>query len=301
MTHLFIVNPAAGSSDRSAILCEQIDDLCKRHGLTYRVEISRAPGHCRELARQAAESGEEYRIYACGGDGTLSEVASGAAGYPNVAVTCWKNGSGNDFIKLFSEPEAFSDPERLMDCEEAVFDMVRCNDDLCMNICSVGLDARIGLDVSKFKRLPLLSGYRAYVLSTVLHVIRGIGEHYVVKIEGETVDARQTMICVCNGQWYGGGFHPVPDASPTDGMLDVLLVKEVFRLQVPMVVGKYKNGRYQELPHLVRHIRTKELEILCDKPTPFNLDGESRIAQEVKISIAREKLRFFYPRGLTYK
>ena len=83
-------------------------------------------------------------------------------------------------------------------------------------------------------------------------------------------------------------------------MLDVLLVKHVSRLQVAKVVGKYKNGQYAQLPHLVRHLRTDRVKILCDKLTPVNLDGELRMAKEVIMEIAREKLRFFYPRGLRY-
>ena len=264
MTHLFIINPAAGSRDRSEQYRDQIEALCKPRGLSYRIEISAAPGDCFRIARQAADSGEEYRIYACGGDGTLNE-------------------------------------ERLLDAREVTFDMIRCNEDLSLNICSVGLDARIGTDVSNYKRLPLLSGFRAYAASTVVNVIRGIAEHYVVKINGETVDAEQTMICVCNGRYYGGGFNPVPEADPTDGLLDVLLVKKVSRLQVPKIIGKYKSGRYRELKDLVRHYQTKELTILCDKPTPVNLDGELRTAQEVRMTVAQEKLRFFYPKDLTWQ
>ena len=108
------------------------------------------------------------------------------------------------------------------------------------------------------------------------------------------------MICACNGRYYGGGFNPVPFADPCDGMLDVLLVKKVSRLQVPGVVGKYKAGRFQELPQLVRHFRVKELTIHCDKPTPINLDGELRTAESVHIQVAQEKVRFFYPKELTY-
>jgi len=215
-------------------------------------------------------------------------------------VSVLSGGSGNDFVKLFDDPKAFFDLERLLDAEEATFDLIQCNDDLALNICSVGLDARIGTDVANYKRLPLLSGFRAYVASTVINVIRGIAEHYVVQINGETVDAKQTMICVCNGRFYGGGFNPVPTADPTDGMLDVLLVKKVSRLQVPAVIGKYKSGRYKELPKLVRHFRTDKVTILCDKPTAINLDGELRVAEKVEMSVAKKKLRFFYPKGLTF-
>jgi YegS/Rv2252/BmrU family lipid kinase len=301
MIHLFIINPAAGSRDRTADYTQKIEEVCEARGITYRIEVSKAPGDCTRIARKAAESGEQYRIYACGGDGTLNEVAAGAAGFDNVAVTVFSGGSGNDFVKIFNDPQAFFDLEKLLDCEETIFDLVRCNDDYSVNICSVGLDARIGTDVSNYKRLPLLHGFKAYVASTVVNVIKGISEHYVVRVAGEEIDARQTMICICNGRFYGGGFNPVPEADPADGMLDILLVKHVSRLQVPGVIGKYKNGRYKELPKLIRHIKTDRLEILCDKPTVINLDGELRRAEKVNIRIADEKLRFFYPRGLTYK
>ena len=300
MTHLFIINPAAGSRDRTAEYREKIEKICAAHGVTYHIEVSGAPGECARIAREAAQTGENYRIYACGGDGTLNEVVSGAAGFDNVAVTVFSGGSGNDFVKLFDDPKAFFQLERLLDCQEAQFDLIRCNDDYSLNICSVGLDARIGTDVSNYKRLPLLHGFRAYVASTVLNVIKGISEHYVVEVNGERIDARQTMICACNGRFYGGGFNPVPEADPTDGLMDVLLVKHVSRLQVLGVIGKYKNGRYKELHKLVRHFKTDHVRILCDKPTSINLDGELRIAQVVDFSIAKEKLRFFFPRGLCF-
>ena len=300
MTHLFIINPAAGSRDRTKQYSETIHEICGKRGLNYRIEVSGAPGECTRIAREAAESGEKYRIYACGGDGTLNEVVAGGAGFDNVAVTVFSGGSGNDFVKLFSEPEAFFQLERLLDAEETTFDLIKCNEDYSLNICSVGLDARIGTDVANYKRIPLLSGFRAYAVSTVVNVIRGISEHYIVEVNGEVIDKDLTMICICNGQYYGGGFHPVPEADPTDGLLDVLLINNVSRLQVAQVVGKYKDGRYKELPKLVRHFKTDRVVIRCDRPSAVSLDGELRVSDVVDIRIAEEKIRFFYPKGLTY-
>ncbi len=93
----------------------------------------------------------------------------------------------------------------------------------------------------------------------------------------------------------------MPEADPSDGLLDVLIVREVTRLQVPGVVGKYKAGRYKELPQLVKHYRTKAVKIICDRPTPINIDGELLMADVADIALAQEKIRFFYPRGLTWK
>lgn len=301
MKHLFIINPAAGSHNQTERYRKKIAEVCEKKGLDYSIRVSGAPGRCCKITREAAQSGEEYRIYACGGDGTLNEVVNGAAGYRNVAVTVFSGGSGNDFARMFSEPEAFKSLERLLDAEEVDFDLIKCNDDYSLNICSVGLDARIGHDVASYKRIPLLSGFRAYAVSTVINVVKGIHEHYVVELGGERIDGQQTLICACNGKYYGGGFCPVPHADPTDGKLEVLLIRDVSRLKVAQVVGAYKAGKYADLPHLIRHFRTDHVKIICDKPTGINLDGEKREAEVIDMRIADEKLRFFYPKGLSFK
>ena len=301
MRHLFIINPAAGSRNRTEEYSEVIHKICRARKLDYEIRVSTAPGECARIAREACKTGKELRIYACGGDGTLNEVVSGVAGFPNAAVTVFSGGSGNDFVKLFDDPKAFFDLNRLMDADEATFDLIKCNDDFALNICSVGLDARIGTDVSNYKRLPLLHGFRAYAASTVVNVIKGISEHYVVELNGETIDGKHTFICVCNGRFYGGGFNPIPEADPADGMLDVLVVKDLSRLQVPGAIGKYKDGRYKELGHLATYYRTDKVLIRCDKPTPINVDGELMTAQTVEMSVAKEKIRFFYPKGLSWK
>ncbi len=300
MKHLFIINPAAGSRNRTQQYSDVIHKICRARKLSYEIRVSTAPGEAVRIAREAAQTGEEIRIYACGGDGTLNEVVSGAAPYPNAAVTVFSGGSGNDFVKLFDDPRAFFDLHRLMDAEEATFDLIRCNDDLALNICSVGLDARIGRDVSNYKRLPMFHGFRAYAVSTAVNVVRGIGEHCVVEVNGETIDEEFTFVCVCNGRYYGGGFNPIPEADPADGLLDVLLVKKISRSRIPALVGIYKEGRYREAPHLARHIRTDRIKITCDSPVPINLDGETRMAREAEMTVAKEKIRFFYPKGLSW-
>ena len=71
MKHIFIINPAAGSRDRTADYSEKIHSACHDRNLNYEIQVSSAPGECFRLAREAAESGEEVRLYACGGDGVL--------------------------------------------------------------------------------------------------------------------------------------------------------------------------------------------------------------------------------------
>ena len=298
MKHLFIINPAAGKYDHTEELNLKIEQACKEHGLKYEIRVSEKPGDCTSITKEAAASGEETRVYACGGDGTLNEVVCGAAGAASLAVTHLPCGSGNDFIKNFNDPSAFT-LARLLDAEEALLDLIQVGDDYSLSICSMGIDARIGTEIQTYKRLPLVSGKGAYNLSTVVNLVKGIHRHYLVEINGETVDERFTLICVCNGRWYGGGYMPVPEARPDDGKLEVLLVRKVSRLQVAGIIGKYKAGRYAEFPEIFRHFSTDRITIHCDKEEVVNLDGEARWGRDVEIRLSDKKLRFFYPRGLS--
>lgn len=300
MKHLFIINPAAGKYDRTGEFTDCIRAACEARGLDYEIAVSRARGDCTALARKAAQTGEELRIYACGGDGTLNEVANGVAGFQNAAVTHFPGGSGNDFIKIFSEPAAFRSIERLLDAQEAKFDLIRCGDAYALNICSMGFDARIGTAIGKYKRLPLVSGNGAYILSTGINLIKGVHRPFTVDIDGERFDGRQTLICIASGRCYGGSFNPVPIAEPDDGLLDVLLVKAVSRLTVAGVVGKYKAGRFAELPEYIRHFRCRRVEIQSDKPAEINLDGELLMQKRAVFEVVPQALRFFYPAGLEY-
>ena len=295
---LFIVNPRAGKTKSLAPL---FDAAAIYSEAGYLVSV-RKTTHRGEATELAESLGPEFDVVVChGGDGTLNEVVCGMAGCPNAAVTHYPGGSGNDAIKVFSDTAPFFDLERLLDADETRFDLIRCNDTYCANILSIGLDAKIGTDMVRFKRLPLVTGKGAYIMSILANILSGRSAHYAVELNGETIDAEQTLICVCNGRWYGGGFNPVPEAEPDDGLLDVLLVKKVSLLQVAAVIGKYQKGKYADYPALIRHERCTALTIRCDSESVVNIDGEALYTDALDISLVPKALRFFYPKGLTYR
>ncbi len=302
MKHLFLINPAAGKHDRTGQYYAAIQSAFAGRDEPYEIAVSRAPGHCAAMTREAAASGEELRVYACGGDGTLNEVVNGAVGFPNVAVTHFPGGSGNDFIKIFSDPSAFRDLPRLLDCDETAFDLIRAGEDhYALNVCSVGFDARIGTEILHYKRLPFVTGKGAYVLSAVVNTIRGIHQPYEITLDGgEVFKGERTLVCIANGRWYGGSFHPVPQAQPDDGLLDVLIVEPVSRLTVAQAIGKYKNGLYADFPQLITHRRCRQLRIAATDPMPVNLDGELLHQRDITFSVVDREIRFFYPKGLTW-
>lgn len=299
---LFIMNPFAGQKKANKALSE-ILLLFSQAGYEVVTHMTTGQGDASVEAQRWADRMD--LVVCCGGDGTLNEVLNGAADYDNAAVTHYPSGSGNDFVKLFDQPEAFRDLERLLDCQEARFDLIRCQSGDTVryagNVCSMGLDARIGTQIVRFRRLPLVTGKGAYILSTANNLLQGIHRPYQVELNGQRFQGDQTLICVCNGRCYGGSFTPCPDAEPDDGLLDVLLVKPVNLLQVAMVIGKYQKGQYAQYPDLIRHFRTDKLKIACARDSVVNLDGEALFSQEIEVSVVPRRFRFFYPAGLHYR
>lgn len=301
--HIFIINPAAGRSDQTAPVAGVIGELLRRRALDYEILITEAPKHATRLVAEAAARAVDrpLRFYACGGDGTLNEVATAVVRIPNAACTHFPTGSGNDFIKIFgSDMRHFSDLGQLLDGEIMELDCIGSDCGLAVNVLSVGVDARIAAGMQKYKRVPLLAGGRAYAVSTVENLIRGLHQPYGLEIDGKSYDGRYTLILAANGRYYGGGFFPVPEADPTDGLLDILLVRAVSRLTAARVIGAYKEGRHAEMPEYITHLRARALTVysVSGRDMEVNLDGE--IARESRLTLRAlgHGLRFIVPRGV---
>ena len=299
MRHLFIVNPTAGKR-RYEELLRRLEGVSFPHEVVF---TQKAGDACR-IAREAAERGEDVRIYACGGDGTLNGVVNGAAGYENAAVTNVPIGTGNDFLKLFGENyrALFTDLEALAVGSVAEFDLIDCNGTLGADIVCVGVDARIAADVDKYKRI--VSGMGAYILSLIENVLfKGIARPLKVTLgDGEiTRGGRASLLCICNGRYYGGGFQPVPEAMPDDGVLDMLYVPKVSLFTFARLVGKYSKGRWREASPPIVPYRGQTARFSSETETVAVVDGEVLRGKEFTVRLSDKKLRFFYPAGADYR
>ena len=301
MKHLFIVNPAAGRRDRTAEIEAEAKAVLSGRGEPYEVYTTKAPMDAAEKIAREAEETNALRVYACGGDGTLGECACGAAGRENVALTHYPAGPGNDFIKTFGgEAERFRDLSALCAGEVRPLDAIDCNGRRCVNICSVGIDARIGVDVHKYSRVPLIGGATGYITSLAAHFFRGITDRLRVKCGDARFEGEMNLICCCNGGYYGGGFHPVPEARPDDGLLDFLIVRGATRLTFLRVVGDYAKGRYAKYPKLITHLRGGDMEIESEREIVVNVDGEAMYTKRLRLRLLPGALNFIVPKGLRY-
>jgi len=307
MKHLFIINPIAGGTKNQA---EETRHLVNEFAETlidpYEIYITKKPmDACHKIAEDA-EKTDNLRVYACGGDGTLNECANGAANRPNVAITQFPCGTGNDFLKTFGmdNVDLFKDLHALSTGTVREIDLIDCNGRYGINICSVGIDARIGTDVHKYSKIPLIGGATGYIVSLIVNVLKGVTQKFKVSTDDMVIDKEITLACVCNGKYYGGGFNPVPDAAPDDGILDCLIVEPVSRLKVAEIVGRYAKGRFSEFPKIFTYIRGRGMDIECDKEFVVNIDGEAMYTKKISFKLVPKGINFIFPskmRQLTAK
>lgn len=306
MKHIFIVNPVAGKQDVdkklervNAGLAALPDELMERD--EFQIYITNAPMDACYKVREEAESGEEIRIYACGGDGTLNECVNGAAHLPNVAVTHFPCGTGNDFIKTFGkDAERFFDLAALVTGEVRPMDLIDCNGRKSISICSVGVDARVGADVHKYSHLPLIGGAGGYVISLISNYIKGLDSSVTVNAGGVSYGPKLNMLCICNGRYYGGGFNPIPDAMPDDGKMDCLVVSGVNRLTFLGAVLGYARGQYRRFPQFITRVQANEVTMEAEKREVINIDGESVRAERAVFTLESAAVNFIFPAGMEY-
>lgn len=299
--HLFIVNPAAGKRGSNA----RMEALLERLSFPYEAVYTRGEGDARRFTEEAVRSGEPVRIYACGGDGTLNEVVNGAAGWDNAAVTNVPKGTGNDFLKIFGPDyrRLFYDLEALAAGPQTRFDLMDCNGRLGIDVVCAGVDARIAADVHRYKDWWFVSGIGAYILSLAENVLfKGIARPMTVhmgRLQWENRPA--SLLCVCNGRHYGGGFMPVREAMPDDGVLDMLLVREVSLFTFLRLVGKYARGLYRQYPELIEDFHGGEVSFSAPEPVTVVVDGEVMRNTAFTVRLSERKVNFFYPAGADYR
>ena len=302
MKHLFIVNPTAGGRDKTEEVRARVSAAFASREDSFEIYVTKAPMDAAHKIETEAKTAEHLRVYACGGDGTFNECVCGAAGKPNVAVCPFPTGTGNDFCRMFGEErDLFRDLDALLNGTERSIDLIDCNGRFCANICSVGVDARIGTDVHKYSHIPLIGGATGYVVSAAVNMFKGIATPMEIRCEDVSVSGKHTLVCACNGRFYGGGFNPSRDARPDDGILDVFIAKKVNLVQFAALIGKYAKGDADQMPSLITHVRTSgELVIRCEKEDVAQLDGEALRATEFHVRMVPGALNLIVPKGMKF-
>ena len=301
MRHIFIINPKAGKRSQASRIFAMADALRQNHGLECQCMLTQSQGHAAALARKAAEAGEAIRLYACGGDGTIHEVANGVAGLPNAAMTAIPAGSGNAFLENFGADAArFADVENLWDGPEFPLDLIDCNGRQCLTIACNGIDARIAQDVHDYADATPLTGRGSYLASVAVNFLfKGIRHHWTLTLDDQVIEDDFALVSMCNGRYYGGGSMPVPEARMDDGVLHTVVIRAIGRPTFARLFAPYSAGEYRSLPpELIRVYTARRVQIHSDSaPIVTCLDGECFEGQDVTMTLSGKRVNFFGPAG----
>lgn len=274
MKHVFVVNPNAGQGINTAELNEKL----KKLNIEYDIYETKYPRDATRYVRERCKSGEDIRFYACGGDGTLKEVMEGIIGCENASMTCYPVGSGNDFIKCFGGKEKFSDLSKLVHGKTRKIDVIKVNDEYCINACHFGFDSAVAKTMSQVKRKKIIGGRNAYVTGVIKALVCNMKTKGKIVADGEVMAEGEYLLCaITNGQYVGGMFKCAPRASTDDGLLELCLIKPVSRLTFIKLVKYYADGTYLDDPRfdgLIKYKRCKKAEVFAENGFAVSLDGE---------------------------
>jgi len=292
---LLIVNPAAGEG-RAGRLRPWLNERLRFAGSGARLVETRAPGHARELALHAAERGHD-RVVAVGGDGTVQEVVNGLmeAG-SGLSMGILAGGSGNDLARSLRLPHRASDALSMALGEETtridVALAVRGSGETAKlrwfaAAGGIGFDAQVAAAMAG-RRRPWQRGRLGYGLSTLRELLRFRNRQVRLALEtpdGEAeIDRRVLFVAVANGRYYGGGMDICPDASLSDGLLDLCVVGDISRIEaVRQLPGLYR-GRHVNHP-AVELVRATSVQIEGERGTLVHLDGEPFGALPLRIDL----------------
>lgn len=299
MKFAFVINPIAGKRTKQEVFAKGVEEYFAKNGGEYEIFYTKKQGDALKYAKKLAESGEEVKIYACGGEGTAFEVLNGIVGYNNVSLGVVPCGSANDFITYFSDKELFLDVPSQICGEEFPIDIIKVGDYYALNSCSIGMDAMVGANMSKFKNWPLVSGKMAYILSVVYTLFSKLGVNLKVTLDGgkKVIEKKSLFAVIANAPFYGGGFYPTPAAKPFDGALDFSVVSVVSRPKILTLLKKYREGTHINLP--ICELGNCETAIIkADKKVPLNMDGEIIFTDKVEFEIVKKAIKLILPKSI---
>lgn len=281
MKHFFIINPTSGNGKSHKPLIESIHSVCLERKLEYEVRTTEYAGHAKWIvSTELSSNRDRIRFYACGGDGTVNEVASGLVGHPRAELAIIPVGTGNDFVRTFPVNADFLDLDAQLNGNSRRVDAVSAGDSIFVNMLNVGFDSRVVSTISRLRdKSRLMRGKFAYIISVAINFFKMPKTRLkCVFDDGERVEGEFLLSAFANGKYYGGGFKAGADAEPDDGIIDVLFVRPCSRFVFLSLISKYKKGTLLKSPRSLKYVVFKKCKSLVAE---FSLDSDVCVDGEI--------------------
>lgn len=286
----FIVNKYSGKGYQASVEGEIID-ACMAAGIEGTLEYTQHRGHAVELAQEAVAMGFN-RIFIRGGDGSVNEAARAIVHSP-ASLGILPGGSGNGLARHLRIPLTLHEALRqLTHFETMTIDTLWINGGLSVNVSGFGFDGYVASQFGK-DGLRGLAGYSKLVLGKFLKY-KEFDVH--ADLDGKKSTHRAFMVALANASQFGNNALVAPDASVSDGVLDVCFIRHVGLLEaVPFLVkmfrGQIKRSRFVTL------VKGKRLHAELSVEQPIHLDGEpGKPSRIFDVEIQPKSLRMIVPK-----
>lgn len=285
---LFIINPISGGKEKGDFE-KRAAQVLDTEQFDARYRFTEKPNHAAELAQQAID--EQYDVVvAVGGDGTINEVAKTLVN-TSVILGIVPEGSGNGLAGYLEIPMIVKDAVQLLNkFRVKKIDSGKLNGHYFFNMAGIGFDAVIS---DRFDKDSIRGPY-GYMKTVVSEIGHYKAENYKFVIDGKDYEQEAFMISLANSPQYGNNAYVSPNASVSDGLLDVCIVKPFPLFLLPkMLIHLF--SRSTDKSGFVDIIRGKEILIIREKEGVVHVDGQPiQLGKELKTSILPASLSIIY-------
>lgn len=234
--------------------------------------------------------GDFSDIWIIGGDGTINYFINH---YPDCdkPLALFKGGTGNDFAwKLYGDISDEEQLELILNAQPRPIDAGKFNDTLFINCLGVGFDGEI---VRSMNAIRFVGGHLGYLLVVIKKIFSFREYRFKITTKEEQWNDTFLLVMIVNSSRAGGGFMVAPDASLTDGKLNMMLCKKLSILKRLKYLPVIEKGKHLHLPFVIYRLGQK-FEIACPKEMAIQVDGELFAASELKIEVLPGRFLFRY-------
>lgn len=286
---LFIINPKSGVKKHSNIvdlISLHLDNKLFESNFVFTEGIN----HATDLAKMASQNNVDI-VVAVGGDGTVREVAKGLVD-SDTKLAVIPRGSGNGFANHFNIPLKINKAIEIINKQKSLLiDTAKINEEYFGNIAGVGFDAKIAYEFSKLKKRGLFS----YIKLIFIEFFNYKSIAYIIKLDDKSFSKKAFLISVANGSQFGNRAFINPEASATDGLLEVCILRKPPLLSTPILIIKLLNKRLHKSKYLEVY-QTKNVLISNNDSDVSHIDGDTyESGKELSITINPASLNLIIP------
>lgn len=286
---MLIINPISGTNSKEG-LDRMVVDRMASMGREVDVRYTTGPGDATRLARHAIAEGYGA-VLAAGGDGTVNETAIALCG-SGVPLGIIPAGSGNGLARHIGIPVdtrlslKIIEEWHVLDC-----DYGSVNDRPFFCTFGMGFDAAVSHRFARQHRRGKLS----YIRSAISEYVSYHPQTYTISANGRIITEEAFLVAVCNASQYGNNAYIAPEASITDGLLDITVVHAGNHVDTAVMGMDLLTG-YINRNTMIRTFRAPAAVIYRSGDGPAHIDGEPVIMDDIiNVRCHASALRIFVP------